>query len=112
MRTKIEEETFRKAFERNGEAHQLIVLFEEMSELQKEVCKAIRFNRRQLKETITEEIADVEICLEQLKLIMEIDDGEVEAWRLSKIVRLRERLHLIPNFLPDPEPRGERGDRS
>ena len=94
-RTKSEQETFAKAIETYGEASQLIVLFEEMSELQKEICKSIRYNKRQLKTKVAEELADVEIMLEQVKMIFDIDD-DVEMWRLDKVVRLRERLGIIP----------------
>lgn len=94
MRTRSETDTFREAIKQYGEANQLIVLFEEMSELQKEVCKSIRYNKRQLKPKIAEELADVEIMLEQLKIIFDIDD-DVEGWRLDKVVRLKENLGLI-----------------
>lgn len=100
MRTRSETDTFREAIKQYGEANQLIVLFEEMSELQKEVCKSIRYNKRQLKPKIAEELADVEIMLEQVKMIFDIDE-DVEGWRLDKTVRLRERLGLAPSREPD-----------
>ena len=95
-RTKQEEETFRVAFERFGEPHQLLVAFEEMGELTKAISKAIRYSRDGHKNAITEEIADVEIMLEQIKMIFGIDDGDVEMWRLDKIVRLRRTLGILP----------------
>ena len=93
-RTKTETETFRAAIKKYGESHQLIVLFEEMSELQKSVCKSIRYNRKSFEDSIAEELADVEIMLEQLKIILDIDD-DVEGWRLDKVCRLQERLGLV-----------------
>ena len=96
-RTRSETEVFREAIKQYGEANQLIVLFEEMSELQKEVCKSIRYNKRQLKPKIAEELADVEIMLEQAKIIFGIDD-DVDGWRLDKVVRLKENLGLINTF--------------
>lgn len=96
-RTRSETEVFKKAIETYSEANQLVVLFEEMSELQKEVCKSIRYNKRQLKPKIAEELADVEIMLEQLKIIFDID-SEVEMWRLDKVVRLKENLGMVDRW--------------
>ena len=95
-RTKQEEETFLVAFERFGEPHQLLIAFEEMAELTKAISKAIRYSREGHKSHICEEIADVEIMLEQVKMIFDIDDGDVEMWRLDKIVRLRRTLGILP----------------
>ena len=95
-RTKQEEVTFQAAFERFGEPHQLLVAFEEMAELTKAISKAMRYSREGHKTAITEEIADVEIMLEQVKMIFGIDDEDVEMWRLDKIVRLRRTLGILP----------------
>lgn len=95
-RTKQEEDTFLAAFERFGQPHQLMLCFEEMAELTKAISKAIRYSREGHKTHITEEIADVEIMLEQVKMIFDIDDGDVEMWRLDKIVRLRRTLGILP----------------
>ena len=97
-RTKQEEETFIKAFETYGEAHQLMILFEEMAELTKEVTKAIRYSKAKRRTQITEEIADVEIMLEQAKMIFGIADEDIEMFRLDKIVRLREVLGIVPGY--------------
>lgn len=101
-RTKTETETFTLAIERYGEPGQLVVLFEEMSELTKEICKSIRYNKDKYRNHIAEEIADVEIMLEQAKMIYGIDDN-VEMWRLDKVVRLREQLGIIGNHMTDWE---------
>lgn len=51
-----------------GPKAQVIVAIEELSELQKELCKYLRNNEQLfLVKGIIEEIADVEIMLEQLK---------------------------------------------
>ena len=65
------------------------MLFEEMSELQKELCKHFRGKTRE--DWISEEIADVEIILEQIKLIFNIEN-EVQEMKEFKIDRLRETL--------------------
>ena len=51
-----------------GEEKQMIKAIEEMSELQKELCKTLigKGNR----DSLVEEIADVQIMLDQLKLIV------------------------------------------
>jgi len=72
-----------------GHLPQIIVAIEEMSELTKELCKAQR--GAQNRDHIAEEIADVEIMLEQLKLIYNIAPS-VESWRQSKLWRLANRL--------------------
>ena len=65
------------------------MLLEEMSELQKEICKHWR-GKDNLAE-IAEEIADVEIMLEQMKLIF-CCTGTVKAIRNSKLRRLEQRI--------------------
>ena len=47
-----------------------------MSELQKEICKSIRFSRIKFRNQIAEELADVEIMLEQVKMIFDIEDED------------------------------------
>lgn len=69
---------------------QLIVAVEELSELQKEICKNLR-GQDNIKE-LTEEIADVQIMLEQLKYYYEIDDVNVEKVVEQKLKRTKERL--------------------
>ena len=72
-----------------GERAQEAMLLEEMSELQKEICKHWR-GRDNLAE-IAEEIADVEIMLDQMKMIFSCA-GRVKAIRASKLRRLEERV--------------------
>ena len=63
--------------------------FEEMSELQKELCKAAR--GKQNKAEIAEEIADVQIMLGQMILLHDCAD-EVEEQKARKLERLKGRL--------------------
>lgn len=70
------------------EAQQKMVL-EEMSELQKEICKLWRGKDTTL--SIAEEVADVEIMLDQLKLMLGIS-GKVQEFRRVKMLRLEQRL--------------------
>ena len=78
------------AIAKYGTEHQMIVALEEMSELQKEICKDMRGNLN-LKNLI-EEIADVTIMLEQLRLIIG-ENGAVCEVMDSKIERLAARIN-------------------
>lgn len=78
-----------KAIARYGKDAQITMLFEEMSELQNAVCKFGR--NRSSAADIAEEIADVEIMLEQMKIIFECR-GLSESIKHEKIERLRSRL--------------------
>ena len=71
---------------------QIIIAIEELSELQKELCKALRNNCNY--DNIVEEIADVEIMLEQMKLYFNILNKDLERMKEHKIERTKERLGL------------------
>lgn len=87
-----EKKVFNEAIDTFGAANQLIVLFEEMSELQKAICKSIRYSKTWFLPQIEEEMADVIIMLDQAKMILGVDDENLEMWRMDKIVRLQERI--------------------
>lgn len=87
--TDNEKTVFLRAIETYGEDAQMKMLLEEMSELQKEICKQWR-GAENIPE-IAEEIADVEIMLDQVKLICACG-RQVECWRHEKIGRLFARL--------------------
>ena len=86
---------FRDAIKKYGEKLQLTVAIEELSELQKEICKVLRGNGS--KENLTEEIADVYIMLEQLKLIIGIPNKSIELVSNFKVDRLKYRLDELKN---------------
>ena len=44
-------------------------------------------------ENLIEEIADVELMLEQVKYLLQIPEDELEAVKLFKVNRTRERIH-------------------
>lgn len=70
---------------------QLIVVIEELSELQKEICKDLRGQLNL--EHLYEEIADVEIMVEQLKTIFSCN-REVEKIKQFKLDRLQEKVNI------------------
>lgn len=79
-----------RAVEYYGVKNQLIVAIEELSELQKELCKCLR--NQQSREHIVEELADVMIVIEQLREIFNIPEGELETYIGFKTARLLRRI--------------------
>lgn len=84
-----------KAIEKYGEDHQILKCVEELSELTKALCKYFDCTDARLRpivlDAIDEETADVEIMLQQLKMIFRNDD-QVRIKRVEKIERLERRL--------------------
>lgn len=69
-----------------------MIAVEELSELQKEICKDLRgFDRR---EEIKEEMADVYICLQLLKEIYNFNDEELEEEYKRKMDRNIKRIKV------------------
>lgn len=52
-----------------GTLNQKLIAIEEMAELQKAIVKDIRQNSKENTDAVIEEIADVQVMLEQLKMI-------------------------------------------
>lgn len=69
---------------------QIIVAIEELSELQKELCKYLRDKYNE--DNLIEEIADVEIVLEQIKLYFNLDQADIDKIKEQKIERTKERM--------------------
>lgn len=80
---------FERALATYGPDAQLTVALEEMAELQKELCKYRR--GRANYDHIAEEIADVGIMLDQMRMLFQCG-GAVQAWRLEKVRRLADRI--------------------
>lgn len=80
----------KKAISTYGKESQLDMCIEEMSELTKEICKHKRgaYNN----EEIIEEIADVYIMLEQMKMIFGISEQQINEQIDFKVARLEGRL--------------------
>ncbi len=79
-----------KAITRYGKEAQLDMCVEEMSELTKEICKYKRRNENQAE--IIEEMADVYIMLEQMKMIFGISEQQINEQIDFKVARLEGRL--------------------
>ncbi len=83
-------EIYIQAIEKWGKAAQVTMVFEEMSELQKELCKNLRGKENGIE--IAEEIADVEIMLDQMKIIFDIEEA-VNRHKAVKVSRLKDRIN-------------------
>lgn len=86
---KADRALFCKVLEAYGAEAQTLMVFEEFSELQKELCKHARHKDNHME--IAEEIADVQIMLEQM-IILHDCAGEVKGFRAAKLIRLAEKL--------------------
>ena len=82
-------EIYREALETYGYISQTLMCLEEMAELQKELCKNAR--GRENKEAIAEEIADVQIMLEQMMILHDCH-LLVAKYKRHKIKRLERNL--------------------
>ena len=80
-------QVYAMALDKFGADKQLVVAIEEMSEVQKEICKTIRGEVDLMH--LAEEVADATIMLEQLRLMFGIN-GEVCTVMDSKVERLRQ----------------------
>ena len=81
-----------KAIEHYGVNPQIDIVIEEMSELTKALLKHRRYGTADTYNAIREELADVEICLEYIKLIYSIDDKSLEFIKNFKLDRLRKHM--------------------
>lgn len=82
---KTRKEVYLEAVLRHGLPEQMIVAIEELSEVQKEICKVMRGKGSM--EHLAEEIADATIMLEQLRLFYGLNDKVCEQMD-AKLVRL------------------------
>lgn len=98
---KTEKEVFKRAIERYGINDQTQVACEECSELIKALIKYHRvtkyqdYDKRKVQRclnNIIEEIADVGIMLDQIKLMYGIAEKDVNAIREEKVARLNNAL--------------------
>lgn len=82
---------YNDALDKYGDRTQATVAIEEMSELTKELCKWLE-GRQDDPDKISQEIADVTIMMEQLRLIFDCNEDVCEQMDF-KIERLSKRLY-------------------
>jgi len=80
----------RNIAEHYGLRVQMRQLIEEMAELTQVICKAERYDLDTVREHLVEEIADVEVVLEQV--IYLLGDNRIEQIRAEKIARQKRRI--------------------
>lgn len=88
--TDAQKEILQEAIKHYGAELQVNVAIEEMSELTKELCKSLRYKAN--RNNITEEIADVLIMIEQLKIIFQLSPAAIENVKEYKLLRLEKRI--------------------
>lgn len=94
MNARKEENILLQAIVEYGAEAQTDMMIEEMSELTKALLKHRRKESEKTLYNILEEIADVQIMLDQMKLIH--DDGKAtDKYRDVKLLRLAARLGIV-----------------
>lgn len=87
--TELRKRVYQRAVSKYGEELQLIVAMEELSELQKEICKFLRGNGN--RDHLLEEVADVKIMIEQVEMIFDFTYS-VNAAMCEKVERLIRKM--------------------
>ncbi len=93
---KFNREVLQKAINEYGTTVQTVVAIEEMAELQKELTKSIRGVERF--DGLIEEMADVYIMLEQIKMLYGIDESMLVKTTAEKLNRLNKILKGVENY--------------
>ena len=96
----INEKINKETMNRYGIERQSLVAMEELSELQKAISKLVRnpeektkpLEFKGLRDNLIEEMADVIICMDQLKEFYGIDHSDIQSVIDSKQTRQRRRL--------------------
>jgi NTP pyrophosphatase (non-canonical NTP hydrolase) len=91
-----EEEIYLKALEKWGALAQMEMAQEEATELALAIRKQVRNNNEESFKNLVDEIADVEIMIEQLKIIHNQNNlrENVELRKAFKIERLEKRINI------------------
>ena len=94
--TLTSKEIMQLAIDSYGRVNQVIKTVEELSELSQALCKILtsKFtdDNSEIFENIFEEMADVEIMLEQCKMIFYKSEDKINNYKKKKIERLERRL--------------------
>ena len=90
------EEVYKRIISWYGKKNLTIKACEELSELLDVLCKWL--NKKMNLEALAEEIADVQVMIEQLKLIYGIDETQLARIRKEKIDRTQRRMVAEVNY--------------
>lgn len=86
----IEVELLQKCLDTWGKLAQVVMVFEETAELNKELCKNLRGKDNRAE--ILDEIADVSIMLREMMILFKISPDEMQDRIRYKMARIRARL--------------------
>ena len=87
-------EILRKNIKRHGHTTEMFIAAEEAAELIQAISKVRRYGYiGEHKDNLIEEIADVSIILQELKMMFDITDADVEKKMDFKIQRINDRLN-------------------
>ena len=81
-------ELYMKALEKWGQESQIRMFFEEVGELIVEICHAGRKNKIAFARDLIDELADVEIMLEQMSVVFNISREDIHDRKRKKLMRL------------------------
>ena len=88
-----------KAIKHYGPQNQMMMVLEENAELSQAITKYIRSTKKgrfneiiKARKNVVEEIADVLIVIEQLKIMLDIQNYEINCIKDYKLNRLKERI--------------------
>lgn len=82
------EEIYRKALSKWGTGSQILMFFEEFCELGILLCHAMRTNKTVNQDYVTDELADVEIMLEQMAAMCSTPRNSILKIKEMKLKRL------------------------
>ena len=90
-------QVYEQLIEKFGAENQILKCVEELNELGQVLCKlkSKSENKALVIKNIIEEIADVEIMLEQIKLILGIEESDVKRMKSYKLHRTARRYGII-----------------
>ena len=90
-------QVYEQLIEKFGAENQILKCVEELNELGQVLCKlkSKSENKALVIKNIIEEIADVEIMLEQIKLILGIEESDVKRMKSYKLHRTVRRYGII-----------------
>ena len=90
---KTNKDALEKAIKKYGVEKQLLVCMEEPAELIQAISKVERYPEDSTRmQDLIEEMADVTICLEYLKLIYNIRQEEIDGWINRKVKRISKKI--------------------
>lgn len=83
---------YNKIIAKFGKDNQILKCVEELNELSQALCKISSADTGDITfENVVEEIADVEIMLNQIKIILDIPESDIETMKNYKIMRTAKR---------------------